>query len=63
MDINNKEWCYKCNKNLIKNPEFPQPINIFIYNEKYPAKVRGMAYEIHYGVKISKSEFGGAWKP
>ena len=45
-----------------ENPEFPQPKSTFlIYNEKkYPAKhIRGMAYEIHYGVKISKSEFGG----
>lgn len=45
-----------------ENPEFPQPKSTFlIYNEKkYPAKhIRGMAYEIHYGVEISKSEFAG----
>ena len=45
-----------------ENPEFPQAKSTFlIYNGKeYPAKhIRGMAYEIHYGVEISKSEFAG----
>lgn len=44
------------------NPDFPEPRKTFLLYEgnKLPAKhIRGMAYQEHYGVEISKSDFGG----
>lgn len=44
------------------NPEYPEPRSTFLVYEgrKLPAKhIRGMAYQEHYGVPISKSDFGG----
>ena len=47
---------------LSDTPEYPEPRSTFlVYNgKKLPAKhIRGMAYKVHYGREISKSEFGG----
>ena len=43
-------------------PECPKPRSTFVLyeGEKLPAKhIRGMAYMEHYGVEISKNDFGG----
>ncbi len=45
-----------------ENPEYPFPKNTFLIykGNKLPAKhIRGMAYKVAYGNKISKSDFGG----
>lgn len=45
-----------------EHPEHPEARNTFLlYNrKKYPAKhIRAMAFKVHYGIEISKSEFSG----
>lgn len=47
---------------IVENPEYPEPRNTYLVYEgkKLPAKhIRGMAYKVHYGVEISKNDFGG----
>lgn len=47
---------------LSDTPDYPEPRSTYlVYNgKKLPAKhIRGMAYKVHYGREISKSEFGG----
>ena len=42
--------------------DYPEPRSTYLVYEgkKLPAKhIRGMAYKVHYGREISKSEFGG----
>ena len=49
-------------KFLDNNPEYPEPRSTFLVYEgkMLPAKhIRGMAYQEHYGIKISKTDFGG----
>lgn len=49
-------------KFLTENPEYPEPRSTFLVyaDKKLPAKhIRGMAYREHYGVEISKNDFGG----
>lgn len=46
----------------LENPTYPEPRSTFLLYEgkKYPAKhVRGMAYQIHFGEEILKSEYSG----
>ena len=45
-----------------ENPEYPEPRSTFlVYNgKKYPAKhIRGMAYQVHFGIAISKNDYAG----
>lgn len=47
---------------LADNPEYPEPRSTYLVfdGKKLPAKhIRGMAYREHYGIEISKSDFGG----
>lgn len=47
---------------LNDTPDYPEPRSTYLVYEgkRLPAKhIRGMAYEVHYGKKISKSEFSG----
>ena len=47
---------------LTDTPDYPEPRSTYLVyaGKKLPAKhIRGMAYKVHYGREISKSEFGG----
>ena len=62
VDITKEDVVRAVEKFLTYNPEYPEPRSTFlVYNgAKLPAKhIRGMAYEEHYGVEISKADFGG----
>lgn len=62
IDISKEDVIKAIEKFINENPEYPEPRSTFlIYNgKKLPAKhIRGMAYTVHYGVEISKNDFGG----
>lgn len=62
MDITQEDVIKAIQKFIIENPEFPEPRSTFLVykNKRLPAKhIRGMAYAVHYGYEISKSDFGG----
>ena len=62
IDISHEDVIKAIEKFLAENPEYPAPRSTFLVydGKKLPAKhIRGMAYQIHYGVKISKNDFGG----
>ena len=62
VDITRKDVLCAIEKFISENPEYPEPRSTFlVYNGKrLPAKhIRGMAYQVHYGVEISKNCFGG----
>lgn len=62
MDITREDVIKAIQIFLNENPEYPSPKCTFlVYNDKkLPAKhIRGMAYKVAYGEKISKSDFGG----
>ena len=53
------------NKFLLENPQYPEPRTTFLVYEgkRLPAKhIRGMAYTVHYGIEISKADFGGGFE-
>ena len=61
-DITREDVISAIHKLKKDNPEYPQPRSTFLLyeGEKLPAKhIRGMAYTEHYGVEISKNDFGG----
>ena len=62
VDITREDVIKALEKFLADNPEYPEPRSTFLVYEgkKLPAKhIRGMAYTAHYGVEISKADFGG----
>lgn len=62
VEITKEDVVRAIEKFLSDNPEYPEPRSTFLIYEgkKLPAKhIRGMSYQEHYGVEISKSEFGG----
>jgi len=62
VDVTKEDVVRAVEKFLTYNPEYPEPRSTFlVYNgAKLPAKhIRGMAYAEHYGVEISKADFGG----
>ena len=62
VDITKEDVVRAIEKFLAYNPEHPEPRSTFLLydGKKLPAKhIRGMAYAEHYGVEISKSDFGG----
>ena len=62
VDITREDVIRAVEKFLAENPEYPEPRSTFLVYEgkKLPAKhIRGMAYTAHYGVEISKADFGG----
>jgi predicted amidohydrolase/very-short-patch-repair endonuclease len=62
VDITKEDVIKAIEKFLADNPEYPEPKSTFLIygGKKLPAKhIRGMAYAAHYGVEISKSDFGG----
>lgn len=62
IDITKEDVLRAIEKFLAYNPEYPEPRSTFLMYEgkKLPAKhIRGMAYTEHYGVEISKADFGG----
>ena len=65
QEIRKEEIIRAIEKFIEEEPECPEPKNTFLIYEgkRLPAKnIRGMAYDIHYGKAIRKSEFGNAWK-
>ena len=61
-DITREDVIKAIRKFIIENLEFPEPRSTFLVyeNKRLPAKhIRGMAYAVHYGYEISKSDFGG----
>ena len=61
-DITREDVISAIHKFKKDNPEYPRPRSTFVLyeGEKLPAKhIRGMAYTEHYGVEISKNDFGG----
>ena len=62
VDITREDVIKAIEKFLVENPEYPEPRSTFLVydGKKLPAKhIRGMAYTAHYGVEISKADFGG----
>ena len=62
IDITREDVIGAIKKFLADNPEYPEPRSTFLVygGKKLPAKhIRGMAYQEHYGVQISKNDFGG----
>ena len=62
LDITKEDVVRAIEKFLAYNPEYPEPRSTFLVydGKKLPAKhIRGMAYTEHYGVEISKADFGG----
>lgn len=62
IDITRADVIKAIEKFLASNPEYPEPRSTFLIYEgkKLPAKhIRGMAYQEHYGIPISKKDFGG----
>ena len=62
IDITREDVIGAIEKFLADNPEYPEPRSTFLVygGKKLPAKhIRGMAYQEHYGVQISKNDFGG----
>jgi len=62
VDITKDDVIKAIEEFLKNNPEYPEPRTTFLVYEgkKLPAKhIRGMAYHEHYGVEISKADFGG----
>ena len=62
IEITKDDVIIAISKFLENNPEYPEPRTTFLYYEgkKLPAKhIRGMAYQVHYGKEIKKSDFGG----
>ena len=61
-EITRKDVLQAIENFLNENPEYPEPRSTFLLYEhkRLPAKhIRWMAYQEHYGVQISKSDFGG----
>lgn len=62
VDITREDVIKAVKKFLTESPEYPEPKSTFLVYEgkKLPAKhIRGMAYTVHYGTKISKADFTG----
>lgn len=62
VEITKEDVTRAIEKFLELNPEYPEPRSTFLVydGKKLPAKhIRGMAYKEHYGVEISKADFGG----
>lgn len=62
QEITKEDILQAIEKFFKENPEYPEPRNTYLVYEgkKLPAKhIRGIAYEIHYGKPIQKSDFGG----
>lgn len=62
VEITKEDVTRAIEKFLELNPEYPEPRSTFLVydGKKLSAKhIRGMAYKEHYGVEISKADFGG----
>lgn len=62
VEITREDVIKAIEKFLANNPEYPEPRSTFLVydGKRLPAKhIRGMAYREHFGVEISKNDFGG----
>lgn len=62
QEITKEDILQAIEKFIEETPEYPEPRNTYLVYEgkKLPAKhIRGIAYEVHYGKAIRKSDFGG----